>query len=331
MVKRGIVQTTAVCSDTYSSIENRSANAQFWPANCKVHSLVTFAPEKFLPFLEEGSRRVLVNWLCGEVVVVGGREVSIPRQTLDEEESVRCRSLNFSLPLPGLSLPLPPPFLQVTLNEEKSVGELNALIAALTKEVERLKAYSTALEGALRAAGGDPSSVVPVEASAAAASAPGGGGGGGGSEADAAVGGDGGSRLVPTASSPVGGGVMEMAKLQAELDRMESKLRIGQADMAEATAAAEEARAAAEAAMAEGGQHKAEMEKMRRQREAEQQLALRSGCLSLDFRCLSLSFRCLSLSFSLPFLDLCTALLRSVGALKALRAEVASRDENLKR
>ena len=38
LVKRGIVQTTAVCSDTYLSFENRSANAQFWPANCKVHS-----------------------------------------------------------------------------------------------------------------------------------------------------------------------------------------------------------------------------------------------------------------------------------------------------
>ena len=41
LVKRGIVQTTAVCSDTCLSIENRSANAQFWPANCKVHSLLS--------------------------------------------------------------------------------------------------------------------------------------------------------------------------------------------------------------------------------------------------------------------------------------------------
>ena len=41
LVKRGIVQTTAVSSDTYLSIENRSANAQFWPANCKVHSLAS--------------------------------------------------------------------------------------------------------------------------------------------------------------------------------------------------------------------------------------------------------------------------------------------------
>ena len=39
LVKRGLVQTAAVCSDTYLSFENRSANAQFWTANCKVHSL----------------------------------------------------------------------------------------------------------------------------------------------------------------------------------------------------------------------------------------------------------------------------------------------------
>ena len=40
LVKRGTVQTTAVFSDTYLSFENRSANAQFWLANCKVHSLI---------------------------------------------------------------------------------------------------------------------------------------------------------------------------------------------------------------------------------------------------------------------------------------------------
>ena len=39
LVKRGIVQTTAVFSDTYLSFENRSANSQFLPANCNVHSL----------------------------------------------------------------------------------------------------------------------------------------------------------------------------------------------------------------------------------------------------------------------------------------------------
>ena len=34
---------------------------------------------------------------------------------------------------------------KVVLNEEKSVGELNAIIAALKKEVEGLQAYSVAL------------------------------------------------------------------------------------------------------------------------------------------------------------------------------------------
>ena len=38
LVKLGTVQNTAVFSDTYLTFENRSANAQFWPANCKVHS-----------------------------------------------------------------------------------------------------------------------------------------------------------------------------------------------------------------------------------------------------------------------------------------------------
>ena len=44
LVKRGIVQNTAVFSDIYLSFENRSANAQFWPANCKVHSLPYSSP-----------------------------------------------------------------------------------------------------------------------------------------------------------------------------------------------------------------------------------------------------------------------------------------------
>lgn len=48
---------------------------------------------------------------------------------------------------------------KVKLNEEKSVGELNAIIAALKKEVEGLQAYSVALEKALTEAGGDPSTV----------------------------------------------------------------------------------------------------------------------------------------------------------------------------
>ena len=37
--KTGTVHNTAVFSDIYLSLENRPANAQFWPANCKVHSL----------------------------------------------------------------------------------------------------------------------------------------------------------------------------------------------------------------------------------------------------------------------------------------------------
>ena len=48
---------------------------------------------------------------------------------------------------------------KVKLNEEKSVGELNAIITALKKEVEGLQAYSVALEKALTEAGGDPSTV----------------------------------------------------------------------------------------------------------------------------------------------------------------------------
>ena len=36
--KAGTVHNTAVLSDTYLTLEYRPANAQFWSANCKVHS-----------------------------------------------------------------------------------------------------------------------------------------------------------------------------------------------------------------------------------------------------------------------------------------------------
>ena len=104
-----------------------------------------------------------------------------------------------------------------------------AIIAALTKEVERLTTYAAALEDALRAAGGDPATVVVTAAQPSAEPT---NDAGGVDDADAPVAtassGDGGGgsdvRLERTGSM-VGASVMEVAKLQAELERMESKLR----------------------------------------------------------------------------------------------------------
>eukprot|EP01052_Picozoa_sp_SAG31_P042439 SAG31_NODE_6736_length_1905_cov_1.909745_1_plen_303_part_10 len=45
------------------------------------------------------------------------------------------------------------------LNEEKSVGELNAIIKALKRDLEGLQKYAQALEEALKEAGGDPATV----------------------------------------------------------------------------------------------------------------------------------------------------------------------------
>jgi hypothetical protein len=49
---------------------------------------------------------------------------------------------------------------RVVVNEEKSVAELNAIINQLKKENEGLQKYALGLEGALRDAGVDPSTIV---------------------------------------------------------------------------------------------------------------------------------------------------------------------------
>ena len=59
----------------------------------------------------------------------------------------------------------------VTKNEEKSVAELNAIINALRKENDGLKALAIGYENALREAGVAPASVAPVELEAPAAAA----------------------------------------------------------------------------------------------------------------------------------------------------------------
>ena len=59
----------------------------------------------------------------------------------------------------------------VTKNEEKSVAELNAIINALRKENDGLKALAIGYENALREAGVDPASVAPVELEAPSAAA----------------------------------------------------------------------------------------------------------------------------------------------------------------
>jgi kinesin family protein 5 len=140
---------------------------------------------------------------------------------------------------------------KVTLNETKSVSELEAIVKTLSAEVEQLRGYCDALETALAKAGGDPKSVRVAKSS-----------GGGGD-----------------AAGPVLNSKQEFRvamEQKTELKRLNDTLKIAQEDVEEARKQATDATQAAEAAMAEGGAAKEEMEKMALQREKERQLAVKA-------------------------------------------------------
>ena len=140
---------------------------------------------------------------------------------------------------------------KVTLNETKSVAELEAIVKTLSVELDQLRNYCTGLEAALTKAGGDPKAV-------------------------ASVSNVGGSAQVtrPTLDSKQEFRVA--MELKTELKKLNDVLKIAQADVEEANKAAVDAAQAAEAAMAEGGAAKEEMEKMSAQREKERELAVKA-------------------------------------------------------
>jgi hypothetical protein len=141
---------------------------------------------------------------------------------------------------------------KVTVNEEKSAAELQAIIRALTAEVNELRVYCSGLEAALTAAGGDPAAVKVAAAVNAAASGDGADGGGGGGDAAAE------------------------AALRAQLSKTQELLRISQEETQEAQKEKDEERKSAEQAMAEGAVAKAAMEKMAAKRERETAIVMRA-------------------------------------------------------
>jgi hypothetical protein len=138
---------------------------------------------------------------------------------------------------------------QVTLNETKSVAELEAIVKTLSRELEQLRTYCGAIEEALTKAGVDPKSVAVPKGGAVAAGKP---------------------------SLDSKQEFREAMELKTELKKLNDVLKIAQEDVEESRKAATESTQAAEAAMAEGGAAKAEMEQMAVQREKERQLAVKA-------------------------------------------------------
>ena len=139
---------------------------------------------------------------------------------------------------------------RVTVNEEKSVAELMAIINALKKENEGIKAYVYSLEEALREAGIDPDTVAPAQLP----SMDGGGGG------------DGGGSNV---GSSDGVSSLKGAEMQAQIDKLNELCRIARADAEQAQAELADKEASIEAAYSEGREAVAAKDLLQKQREGE--------------------------------------------------------------
>ena len=141
---------------------------------------------------------------------------------------------------------------RVTVNEEKSTAELMAIINALKKENEGIKAYVYSLESALREAGIDPESVAPVALPSENSDGSGSGGGGG--------------------SGSGGGNSMKTAEMQAQIDKLNEICRIAKEDAEQARFEITEKEASIEAAYAEGREAVAAKERLEKQRESERDI-----------------------------------------------------------